>query len=256
MYEETENYRGFDIQIEHDTTPANPWIDWDGEPPLIAIADHDWDQCYGIDQSVPELTKDQIRANIHGLQALTGTRSLLNLIEEYAPHYKRNYRDAAEAINEALYCYADGLRKSDRLEFIAAVYRMAGIAALCTSRQGYSQGDYIELLIVATPEWVELTGAPAETHERQLQAAADLYAWWAFGDVYGYTVETEDGEHVGSVWGYYGPDHDKSGLLENARNDIDCYIDQQRKAKTETVKKWIRGHVPLIYRHFDPVLNV
>jgi len=256
MCEETENYRGFDIEIMHDQTPMNPWTDTDGEPPIIVLGDRDWIQCYGIDLAVPELTRDQIKAHIDDIKRETDTRSLMNLIEEWAGHYLSNYTDAAEAINEALYRYADNLSKSDRLEFLAAVYSWQGIAALCTSRRGYCQGDYRELLIVATPEWAEQVGAPSETHAAQLEAAADLYGWWAFGDVYGYNIETDDGEHVGSVWGFYGPDHDKSGLLYYAHGDIDAYIDQQRKAKAAQVKNWIRGRVPLIYRTIDPALDV
>lgn len=253
---ETVNYRGFSIEIDHDQDASNPWAAGDCEPPIAVLGDRDWLQSFGLDLSVPELTRDQIKAHADDIKTETGARSLLSLIDDYAVYYLSNFSNATDAVNAALCGYADSLSKSDRLAFLAAAYRWQGIAALCTSRRGYCQGEYIEILSVATAEWSDLVGAPADSHGSQLESAADLYGWYAFGDVYGYSIETDDGGQVGSVWGFYGPDHDKSGLLENARADIDAYISQQRQAKAAQVKKWIRGRVPLVYRSIDTALNV
>ena len=54
------------------------------------------------------------------------------------------------------------------------------------------------------------------------------YDQYLRGDVYGYTIETKDG-FVDSCWGFYGDDHEKSGLLEHAHNAVDCYLAEKKK---------------------------
>jgi len=101
------------------------------------------------------------------------------------------------------------------------------------------------VLLVATPEWVKEVGITGEYTEQALKNDAELYENWAFGYCYGYTVDDIDDA---SCWGFYGYDHEKSGLLENAHNAIDCHIEQAHKARIEQVKTWIRNRVPLMYR--------
>jgi hypothetical protein len=42
------------------------------------------------------------------------------------------------------------------------------------------------------------------------------------GEVYEYIIEDEDGEVVGGCCGFYGVDHEESGLMESARSEVDC----------------------------------
>jgi hypothetical protein len=75
-----------------------------------------------------------------------------------------------------------------------------------------------------------MVGAPPETHKAGMESAIELYGQWAWGDVYGYTCEDESGEDVGhGCWGFYGSDHNKSGLLESAQDQIDCHLEAQAK---------------------------
>jgi len=65
---------------------------------------------------------------------------------------------------------------------------------------------------------------------------ADLYGHWAWGECYGYVIDRievdEDGDEIdahecetlGSCWGYYGSDHDKSGLLESALAEAERFV--------------------------------
>ena len=55
-------------------------------------------------------------------------------------------------------------------------------------------------------------------------ADVDLYDTFIRGDVYGYEVENPDGVEIDSCWGYYGYNHEESGLIENAKSAIDFYI--------------------------------
>ena len=53
-----------------------------------------------------------------------------------------------------------------------------------------------------------------------------------------------------SCGGFYGHDFENNGLLEYARNAIDCYIDSQMKDRLEKLKAYIKNHVPLEKRVF------
>jgi hypothetical protein len=64
--------------------------------------------------------------------------------------------------------------------------------------------------------------------ENLLDAEVETYDQYLRGDVYGYVVRDSDGEEVDSCWGYYGYDHEQSGLKEAARNIIDCELKNER----------------------------
>ena len=71
-----------------------------------------------------------------------------------------------------------------------------------------------------------------------------LYNDYLSGAVYGYNVE-ETGD---SCWGFYGYDHEKSGLLDMARDSINYDIEQAKKDHFAQLKQWIKNRVPLQYR--------
>ena len=55
-----------------------------------------------------------------------------------------------------------------------------------------------------------------------LVGEVETYDHYLTGNVYGYTVENEESEEIDSCWGFYGYDHEASGLVEEAKNCIDC----------------------------------
>jgi hypothetical protein len=122
----------------------------------------------------------------------------------------------------------DNREQSDALETYAKLFEIAGIPCLNRSSSGYSQGDYAELLIVATPDACKEFGLDAVDPD-MLEQQAKLYDAWAWGDVYGYIIERPDvcagnpddederiWEELDSCWGFYGKDFDWSGLEEAA----------------------------------------
>ena len=68
------------------------------------------------------------------------------------------------------------------------------------------------------------------------------------GEVFGYQVESPSGKEMDSCWGFYGYNHEESGLLEYAQNAIDYDIEQKKKEHFEQLKKWIKSKTPLQYR--------
>ncbi len=69
------------------------------------------------------------------------------------------------------------------------------------------------------------------------------------GFVYGYTVTHKASEEeAGSCWGYYGMDHERSGLAESALDDIKQHILCRRQRRLAQLKTWITARVPLNVR--------
>lgn len=60
----------------------------------------------------------------------------------------------------------------------------------------------------AREEWPGLEGDELRKRvEACLRSEVETYSQYISGDVYGYVIKDEDGEHVDSCWGYYGMEH-------------------------------------------------
>jgi len=243
------------VKIEYDTSPSNPFTDGDCEPPILVYSGRYDVTEYGLSLSPPTLTREQIAENVGAVKSLldgTQPRSLLRALRTDCDMDSARYSDAVDLVNDALAEKMQTLSTSDQLEFLADVYRCAGIAAVCKSVRGYSQGDYAEVLAVALPEWVKRVGAPAESHARQLEHAVQLFGHYAFGDVYGYVIEKavptivtySDGreprhsvewEHEDSCWGFYGDDPAENGMVDYAGDE---FLELLKDA-ARNVDKWV-----------------
>lgn len=135
-----------------------------------------------------------------------------------------------ELLRDAFDIQLDSLDDSNRFGAWAELLRMVGCVVSVDTERGHCQGDWVDVITVATPEAIEHYGCltPPEELPKALEAQAGVYGSWAFGDCYGYVIERptevdEDGDVVdweeiddGSCWGYYGDDHDESGLADAA----------------------------------------
>lgn len=50
--------------------------------------------------------------------------------------------------------------------------------------------------------------------EKQLEGEVETYAQFLEGDVYGFSIEDEDGNHIDSCYGFYGSDFATNGMLD------------------------------------------
>jgi hypothetical protein len=66
-----------------------------------------------------------------------------------------------------------------------------------------------------------------------LEGEVRIYDDYLTGSVYGYVID-EDGD---SCWGFFGYEHEKTGLLEYARNAIDCQIKQEEREAAEFMRE-------------------
>ena len=103
-----------------------------------------------------------------------------------------------------------------------------GGIVLSVAGEGYQcRWDTSTSIAIWTPDdCLEVkTWADAVKYAKQ---ACELYNQWANGSVYYYLIETDAGERF-SCGGFYGYDHNESGLLESAQEDIDCYIKEVKQ---------------------------
>lgn len=240
-------HNGFRIRAVRDDDAQNPLTDGDMNWPIVVRNSDRNDRRYGFTSY-----KFGKESNTFACPIACFTDPLLDhwqmriakefgstprdLIECYGsstdalPEGKHRCRDM-DVLRDVLTQTWDDWADSSKFDTAVELLKMADITALSTTVTGYSQGDWAEVLVVATPGAIEKFGCTEPVKPEDLQATADLYGAWAWGDVYGYIIERPDvcvgdpddpdeiiWEEIpdGACWGFYGADFDKSGLEEAA----------------------------------------
>jgi hypothetical protein len=222
---------GYTAEIHIDESPENPFEAWDCEPPIATFSEHRLTFPRGQDALDAPALLALLPA--HLWESREGKRQILAALPcdpSAVFETMRGYYGPApfrEAVEEVAREFApDSWRSAEGyFDAMEALCTLAGIACYSTVSNGYSQGHSARVFVAALPAWVELVGAPEDTHAGQCKAAAALWGAWAWGDVYGVArVLRPDGEEApdGSCWGFYGTDHEQSGLLDHCRNAVDC----------------------------------
>lgn len=100
---------------------------------------------------------------------------------------------------------------------IPVAYRYDGGVTECSDDKadGYLYATR-ETIAKGWPSWKLLTKARRAEITAVLRAEITTYNQWASGEVYGYVIEDERGEHVDSCWGFYGDDHVTESAKESA----------------------------------------
>jgi hypothetical protein len=98
-------------------------------------------------------------------------------------------------------------------------------------------------------EWniKRITAKKLKWAEDILRSEVKIYNAYLSGDVYGYIIESPDGQEVDSCWGFYNVD-DTNYAEEEAKSMIDCIIRTALEKHTAHLKVWIKHKIPLIYR--------
>ena len=81
--------------------------------------------------------------------------------------------------------------------------------------------------------WKQITKTRREQLEKYLTGDVEIYSQFLNGEVFGYVITDADDEEIeadgSQSWGYYGYDHEKSGLIEEAKNVIDWEIERAKE---------------------------
>lgn len=247
-----ETLNGFRIYAVQDDDARNPFIDMDTNPPILTFSN----------RSVTGYGKgkwEDYAITAHDFLPLVSCKKCKEIFADLAgdadvKYYVKEYgnaRDglaeyvARDAIDRPRY-WSEAEKYFDLLEELANAAKIPCYNGVVT---GYSKGDATRVFVALTPATIKVWGnSPAWVKEhgaKSAEATADLYAAWAFGDIYGYEIlevipgdEDEDGEEreddTGeSCWGYYGTDHEKSGLLEAARDAVAFLVEEREREALE-----------------------
>ena len=243
----TETYRGINIEIENDDIAENPFEVWDGCMPLITNSGRhgfisDYSKGDIVNYLRDYLTYNQVKRNHKRII------DMMNKDVDSRFHYtyedfKADYpEDRTEHLKDTLLYEFLDTNDFDNLEKFCIEF---GIKHYKGTSTGYSKSDWADVFMCWTPEFEKITGRTYESiDEKDFENALDLFSAWAWGDVYWYNIEDEE-NHVGSCGGFYGDDHDKSGLLEGAKSEIDYYLSTKKKERENKLKTLIANHVPL-----------
>ena len=230
--EETTIYKGYKIEISHSDLNENPFTEWEGNVPLMKINNgykEDYSNGNIISHIAGFLTDNQI---------IRHQKKIAPIFYIDLDIYYSDRQEKIDGIREAIEEY-------DKFSQLAEFCELAKIKYLHTTSRGYSQSDWADIFICETPEFFEVTGCTELTDE-MMQGGADLWGYWAWGDIYQYSIERD--LFSDSCGGFYGDDHDKSSLMEYAKNSIDCDIKHRYESKFDRLKQLIKAHVPQLYR--------
>ena len=229
-------YRGFDIEIHQDLYPMNPFTDCDGEYPLM----------YTNRDVVTDFSDGNIDTYLNNYltdgQVTRHQAKILDLIGVERDCFNMDYpigdwtkEERADILRDQL---SEWLSESiDHRMFFCEVFN---IKHYCSTSSGYSQGDWADVFVCWTPEFDRISGVTYNAATiKGMEAAFNLFGYWAWGDVYGYNIEGID-----SCWGFYG-DIENSGLLEAAKGMIDYHLETERQKRAAKAKELIRNRVSL-----------
>lgn len=194
---DTIKYKGYEIQVKHDFDPLDPRKDSD---PLGTMV------CFHRRYSL---------GDEHDLRA--EDFSGWDQVEEHL------HKSLGAVVVLPLYLYDHGgLRMK--------VGSFQGMLP-----QGHAEFDSGQVgFIYLTAKKIKKEYGDSKTLEEiaeYLKAEVSLYDDYLRGAVYGYQIIDPDGKEGDSCWGFFGYDHEKSGLLEIARDAVDADIDHKLKTK-------------------------
>jgi hypothetical protein len=181
----TESYKGYSIVIEQDDCAMNPREDFDNLGKL---------------------------ALFHGRYSVKNDTTL-------SPQDYKNWGDFKAAIE-----------KEYGTSVILSVY-MYDHSGVAINTTGFScpwdsgQLGFTFVSHASIREEYSLKRVSPKAKEKARKILIDeleTYGSYLNGDVYSYTVKDENGEEFNSCCGFFGDDHEKSGLMESAKNAIDC----------------------------------
>lgn len=255
-YDEPVSIGDYAVQILRDEYPTNPFEDWDGHAPMVALLGRDglarYDGGSDIRDPLHDASESWVSRHWRALCDIMGLDK-----EAFDSECREAQKDwhgkmpdiRKDILRESL----SDMRESDRLDSCAAIWNLMGSPSLCSDVQGYCQSHWSRLLIVWTPEFIQTMGVDPRKQDahKDMQGQANLYECWAYGDVYGYCIEDQETGESESCWGFYcrlWDSEESAHLFENIADTVLYMSEAKRKKKQNRVKTMVRNRVPLLTR--------
>lgn len=183
--------------------------------------------------------------------------------EEYTRHIDADTSDSDDSIASDM---ADQLEMCEKMLLLEntgkvvtlpiSMYEHSGISLWLGSKWGHPDAQWDCSSIGFA--YVEKATAEKEMPQRKLtdeqkgdwkkwayammEGEMETYNKYVSGEVYGYMIEDEEGEegsnvHLCGCWGYY----DKDCLLEDAKSDIDTYLEEKRETHKNNLETLVKN---------------
>lgn len=236
---------GYSINIEIEEGSPCPWEAMDGNPPLLTYDGDGELQPYGEELCMEDVYK-MIPEKEFDLESGRFFREMRMEIQSvFLPPASFTKDDIVEALDgetdpeelkEAASAFLPeppssgglsgfGWNRSD--EWFRTLRFFCELANIQCHYETMTDGhDSVRVFAVATPKWLELIGlSPTDTDviQAQLKDAVELWNSWRSGEVYFVaSILRPNGEELDDscCGGFYGTDHEESGLLSFAENAI------------------------------------
>ena len=267
IYKE-ESYKGYSIKIMYDDCPECPTEFYDMCGAFLweysdthRLSNHcHWEQVFGkngssdhtLNEALTQIIEDHI--NIKKLHKYIKADKKINfyydrsrklwVFEEWDEYHKAYCEvftcDSGKwKAGDYLWEMLDG---RDKDELIDILNKCAdNIVIYEWSSTGYSQGEYVEGVAFITKEmadklWLRNKDNWKQVAMKAMEAGAKEIGAWMWGDVYGYVIEDENGDHVESCYGYYGDETIDEYIIPEAKNIIDAHITRLEKEHEERLE--------------------
>ena len=215
--EDTISYKGYTINIERDDYPSNPRKDWD---PTSTIASFN---CKTIENECEEnIDTEYIEGNFDAIKSLYVFN--VKMVAILPLHFKE-------------YSYDCDLNTKGNGNQIGFVY---------ISKEMWEQ--HMGVTDEASESWQKYHKGKSkgDVARSLIKSEIKTYEQYLNGECYSFSIEGDEFDDRCS--GYYGNDHEESGLLDAAKESIDCQLNWLLKAKLKVLKGYLKAKIPIIYR--------
>lgn len=214
--EDSITYKGYTIQIEQDEWPCNPRTEWDPISTISSFHDKINDECKEI------MDHDYEEDDWETLKALY----IFNVkMVAILPLYFREF---------SYDCELNTTGTGKQIGFVYISKKM------WESHMGKTD---------ESSDWWQKHHkgkSKADVARSHIVSEIETYQQWLNGECYSFSIEGDDFEDRCS--GYYGNDHEASGLLESAKESIDCHLKWILKKRLKVLKGYLKAKVPIMYR--------
>jgi len=237
---ETIEYKGFNINIYYDDDPISPIENWDMFGTMVC-----WHNRYTLGHEQPKCKSDEWFQQL----AMEADPTLEDKIDywENGIGWRRlsikysNFNDnkAFDACEERIKSLIEKAIRKYYVILPLYLYDHSGITISTGSFSCPWDSGQIGYIYISIENILKEFNRK-KISKKLRQKAIDLmrgnvnsYDDYLTGSIYGYMVEpTDENKEIkcdDSCWGFYGYDHEKSGLLESAKGSIDYAIAQWKK---------------------------
>ena len=231
-------YRGFNIKIYSDFDPLNPIEEWDWFGKMVT-----WHNNYSLGHEQPKCDPDEFLQQL----AIEADPTLESKIDHWENGkgwiylYNRNINDTAP--QEADQLIKALIEKTITKHYITLPLYLFDHSGITIATRPFScpwdsgQVGYIHVSIKDILKEFNRKHMSKKLRQKAIDlmiGEVNSYDQYLTGEIYGYQIEPTDKnksiECDDSCWGFYGYEHDKSGLLESAKPSIYYAIKEYKES--------------------------